>query len=322
VKSVGITGPPGSGKTTLWRAVTGGESKGEIAVVDVPEPRLDVLVEMENSRKRVPIQIQMVDVHAGARSAAAAMGELRKMDALLLVVPSFGGQDAAAALSGYQDDLILADLGPFENRIERARKDAASRHEVPALEKALAHLEAGQPLRTGTWEPEELKAFAAMAPITLKPVVVVFNVDEEGLAADPPAVDLPSFSASAALEAEVGGLGPEESKELLGAYGIEEPVLGKVIDAVYRLLDLITFFTAGDTESRAWEVRRGATAPEAAGVIHSDIQRGFIRAEIIGYEALVAAGSWNNAKAKGVLRLEGKDYKMVEGDVCHFRFAV
>ena len=161
-----------------------------------------------------------------------------------------------------------------------------------------------------------------MAPITLKPVVVVFNVDEEGLAADPPAVDLPSFSASAALEAEVGGLGPEESKELLGAYGIDEPVLGRVIDAVYRLLDLITFFTAGDTESRAWEVRRGATAPEAAGVIHSDIQRGFIRAEIIGYEALVAAGSWNNAKAKGVLRLEGKDYKMVEGDVCHFRFAV
>ena len=153
-----------------------------------------------------------------------------------------------------------------------------------------------------------------MAPITLKPVVVVFNVDEEGLAADPPAVDLPSFSASAALEAEVGGLGPEESKELLGAYGIDEPVLGRVIDAVYRLLDLITFFTAGDTESRAWEVRRGATAPEAAGVIHSDIQRGFIRAEIIGYDALVAAGSWNNAKSKGVLRLEGKDYKMVEGD--------
>lgn len=322
MKSVGITGPPGSGKTTLWRAVTGGETKGEVAVVDVPDPRLDVLVEMESSRKRVPIQIQMVDVHAGARSAAAAMGELRKMDALLLVVPSFGGQDAAAALSGYQDDLILADLGPFENRIERARKDTASRHEVPALEKALAHLEGGKPLRSGKWEPEELKAFSAMAPITLKPVVVVFNVDEEGLAADPPAVDLPSFSASAALEAEVGGLGPDEAKELLGAYGIEEPVLGRVIDVVYRLLDLITFFTAGDTESRAWEVRRGATAPEAAGVIHSDIQRGFIRAEIIGYDALVAAGSWNNAKSKGVLRLEGKEYKMVEGDVCHFRFAV
>ncbi len=322
MKSVGITGPPGSGKSTLWRAVTGGETRGEVAVVDVSDPRLDVLVEMESSRKRVPIQIQMVDVHAGARSAAAAMGELRRMDALVLVVPAFGGQDAAAALNQFQDDLILADLGPFENRIERARKDPASRHEVPALEKALAHLEAGHPLRSGTWEPEELKAFASMAAITLKPVVVVFNVDEEGLAADPPAVDLPSFSASAALEAEVGGLGPGEAKELLGAYGIEEPVLGKVIDAVYRLLDLITFFTAGDTESRAWEVRRGATAPEAAGVIHSDIQRGFIRAEIIGYDALIAAGSWNAAKTKGVLRLEGKDYRMVEGDVCHFRFAV
>lgn len=322
VKSVGITGPPGSGKTTLWRAVTGGDAKGEVAVVDVPDPRLDVLVAMESSRKRVPIQIQMVDVHAGARSAAAAMGELRKMDALVIVVPAFGGQDAAEALANFGDDLILADLGPFENRLERARKDPASRHEVPALDKALAHLEAGRPLREGAWQPEELKAFAPMAPITLKPVVVVFNVDEEGLAAEPPAVDLPSFSASAALEAEVAGLGPEETKELLGAYGIVEPVLGKVIDAVYRLLDLITFFTAGDTESRAWEVRRGATAPEAAGVIHSDIQRGFIRAEIIGFDALVAAGSWNAAKSKGVLRLEGKEYQMVEGDVCHFRFAV
>lgn len=322
MKSVGITGPPGSGKTTLWRAVTGGDTKGEVAVVDVPDPRLDVLVEMESSRKRVPIQIQMVDVHAGARSAAAAMGELRKMDALLVVVPAFGGQDAATALAGYQDDLILADLGPFENRVERARKDAASRHEVPALEKAVAHLESGQPLRTGSWQPEELKAFAPMAAVTLKPLVVVFNVDEEGLAVTPPSIDLPSFSASAALEAEVGGLGPEETKELLGAYGIEEPVLGRVIDAVYRLLDLITFFTTGDTESRAWEVRRGATAPEAAGVIHSDIQRGFIRAEIVGYDDLIAAGSWANAKPLGVFRLEGKDYKMVEGDVCHFRFAV
>ena len=149
----------------------------------------------------------------------------------------------------------------------------------------------------------------------------VLKIDNH-IALNPRLVDLPSFSASAALEAEVGGLGPDEAKELLGAYGIEEPVLGRVIDSVYRLLDLITFFTAGDTESRAWEVRRGATAPEAAGVIPSDIQRGFIRAEIIGYEALVAAGSWNNAKAKGVLRLEGKDYQMVEGDVCHFRFAV
>ena len=188
----------------------------------------------------------------------------------------------------------------------------------------MAHLESGKPLRSRAWEPDELRAFAPMAPLTLKPIVIVRNVDEGGLAgaADAAPADLPSFAVSAALEAEVAGLDPEEAASLLAAYGIDEPALGKVIDAVYRLLDLITFFTAGDDESRAWELRRGASAPEAAGVIHSDIQRGFIRAEIIGYDDLVAAGSWNAAKAKGVLRLEGKDYKMVEGDVCHFRFAV
>src|SRR3989442_92054 len=246
------------------------------------------------------------------------------MDALIAVIPAFEGQDAAKALASLGDDLVLADLGPFENRLPRARKDPASRQEVPALEEGLAHLESGQPLRSRTWDPEELRVFAPMAPVTLKPMTVVFNVDEEGLGAPLPDAGpgLPSFAASAALEAEVAGLRPEEARELLAAYGIAEPVLGRVIDAVYRLLDLITFFTAGDPESRAWEVHRGATAPEAAGVIHSDIQRGFIRAEIIGYDELVAAGSWNAAKAKGVLRLEGKDYKMVEGDVCHFRFAV
>lgn len=326
MKSVGITGPPGSGKTTLWRAVTGGETKGEVAVVDVPDARLGVLAAMEHSKREVPIQIQMVDVHAAARTPAAALGELRTMDALLIVTPGFGGQDAAAELAAYQDELILADLGPVENRRDRARKDASARGEVPTLEAALAHLEAGQPLRSRSWEAEELRVFAPMALLTLKPAVVVRNVDEDGLgaAANVPAGDgeLPSFAVSAALEAEVAGLDAAEAADLLGAYGITEPVLGRVIDAVYRMLDLITFFTAGEPEARAWEVRRGATAPEAAGVIHSDIQRGFIRAEVVGYQDLVAAGSWAAAKPKGVFRLEGKDYKMVEGDVCHFRFAV
>jgi len=324
VKSVGITGPPGGGKTTFWRAVTGGEAKGEVAVVDVPEPRLDVLVEMEHSAKRVPIQIEVVDVHAAARSTAAATAELRTKDALIAVVPAFGGLDPAKALAALGDDLVLADLGPFENRLPRARKDPASRHEVPALEAALAHLEDGQPLRTRSWEPDELRVFAPMAPLTLKPLAVVFNVDEGGLGSTAPGAGpgVASFAASAALEAEVAGLSIEEARELLAAYGIDEPVLGRVIDAVYRLLDLITFFTAGEPESRAWEVHRGATAPEAAGVIHSDIQRGFIRAEIIGFADLVAAGSWNAAKAKGTLRLEGKDYRIAEGDVCHFRFAI
>lgn len=319
MKSVGITGPPGSGKTTLWRAVTGGGAKGEVGVVDVPDPRLDVLVAMENSRKRVPIQIQVADVHAAARSQAAAIAELRTMDALMLVAPAFGGQDPGPEIAAFEEELILADLGPFETRLNRARKDPAGRADVPFLEAAMTHLEGGQPLRAKAWEPEELRAFLGIAPLTLKPAVVVRNVDEGGLEG---AGSETGFAVAAALEAEVTGLDAAEAADLLAAYGVAEPVAGRVVDAVYRLLDLITFLTTGDTESRAWEVRRGATAPEAAGVIHSDIQRGFIRAEIIGYDDLVSAGSWHAAKTKGVLRLEGKEYRMAEGDVCHFRFAV
>ncbi|MGH2718484.1 MAG: DUF933 domain-containing protein [Actinomycetota bacterium] len=336
MKSIGITGPPGSGKSTLWRAIAGGAAggsapgsgarKGELAVVDVPDPRLGVLAAMEHSAKEVPIQIQVVDVHALARTQAGALGELRTMDALLVVLPLFGGQEPgpaeATALASFVDDLILADLGPFENRLTRARKDPAAKAEIPALEAGLAHLEAGTPLRSRAWAADELRVFAPLAPITLKPLLVVRNADEAGLASPPPELGVASFTASAALEAEVAELDPAEAGELLAAYGVTEPVLGRVIDAVYRLLDLISFFTAGEKDSHAWEVRRGATAPEAAGVIHSDIQRGFIRAEIIGYDDLVAAGSWNAAKSSGTLRLEGKEYRMVEGDVCHFRFAV
>ena len=319
MKSVGITGPPGSGKTTLWRAVTGGQAKGDVGVVDVPDPRLAVLSAMEHSKREVPIQIQVVDVHAAARTPAAGLGELRTMDALLVVVPGFADQDAAAHLSGYQDDLVLADMSPVENRLARARKDPAARAEIPALEAALAHLSEGLPMREKAWAGEEHRVFAPMALLTLKPSVVVVNVDEDGLGAAGPEG---SFAVSAALEAEVAGLPRAEAADLLAMYGIGEPVAGRVIDAVYRLLDLITFFTAGEPEARAWEVHRGATAPEAAGVIHSDIQRGFIRAEVVGYEDLVAAGSWAAAKPKGVFRLEGKEYVIAEGDVCHFRFAV
>lgn len=333
MKSIGITGPPGSGKSTLWRAIAGGAEggagsggrKGELAVVDVPDPRLGVLAGMEHSAKEVPIQIQVVDVHALARTQAGALGELRTMDALLLVLPVFGGQEPGsevAALASFTDDLILADLGPFENRLARARKDPAAKPEIPALEAGLDHLSGGSPLRAAVWAPEELRVFAPLAPITLKPLLVVRNADEAALTSAPPDLGTTSFTASAALEAEVAGLDPAEARELLSAYGVAEPVLGRVIDALYRLLDLITFFTAGEKDAHAWEVRRGATAPEAAGVIHSDIQRGFIRAEIIGYDDLVAAGSWNAAKSSGTLRLEGKEYRMAEGDVCHFRFAI
>lgn len=323
MKAVGITGPQGSGKTTLWRAVTGGHTRGEVAAVAVPDDRIDVLVALHASRKRVPVQIELVDVHAAARTDAAAVARLREMDALLCVMPAFGGQDATAELAGLRDRLVMADMGPLETRLVRARKDPAAKHEVPALEAALDHLLEGRFLSERDWEKAERKALANMAPVTLKPLVVVWNVDEEGLTAEPPdAGDLVSFVANAALEAEVADLPPDEAAPLLGAYGVSEPALGKVIRAVYRSLDLLTFFTTGEDETRAWEIARGALAPEAAGAIHSDIQRGFIRAEVVSYDDLVEAGSWDKAKANARLRVEGKDYRMAEGDVVNFRFAV
>lgn len=311
----------------MWRAISGADTKGDVAAVPVPDPRLQTLSELHASRKTVPAQIEVIDIHATAKTPAAAVARLRDVDALVAVLPSFGGQEAAKQLETLTDELLLADMAPVETRLQRARKDPAARKEVPSLEAAMAHLEEGKFMASGTWETTDMSVFSPLALITLKPLIVVFNVDEASLGGggegsggtDGPLV---TFSTSAALEAEVAGMGPDEALELLIAYGVEEPVLGKVIQAVYRSLDLITFFTTGDDESRAWEVRKGATAPEAAGAIHSDLQRGFIRAEVIGYEELVEAGSWDAAKGKGLLRVEGKDYVFREADVTHFRFAV
>lgn len=306
----------------MWRAISGLKPVGDVATVAVPAPRLDKLTELHESRKTVWAQVEVADVHATARTSAAASARLRNMDALLVVIPGFGGQDGGAALGATKDELLLADMGPIENRLAKAKRDPAAKAELPVLHTALDHLNEGSFLSSRQWEKEELGVFSALAPITLKPIILVYNVDEDGLDR---AIDAPGFtsiSVSALLEAEVAGLSNEEAKELLGAYGVEEPVMGRVIQEVYRSLDLITFFTTGDDESRAWEVKRGATAPEAAGAIHTDIQRGFIRAEVISFEDLVAAGHWDKAKAASKIRVEGKDYVFREGDCTHFRFNV
>ncbi|CAN5901848.1 redox-regulated ATPase YchF [soil metagenome] len=322
MKTVGITGPSGAGKTALWKAISGLKAVGDVATVAVPDPRLDKLSELHVSKKTVYAQVEVVDVHANARTAAAANAKLRNMDALLIVVPGFGGQDGAKALAAMKDELLLADMGPIENRLAKAKRDPAAKAELPILNLALEHLNNGEFLSTKDWEKEELAVFSALAPVTFKPMIVVYNVDEDALDATIQAPGFTVITVPALLEAEVAGLGPEESKELLGAYGVSEPVMGRVIQQVYRSLDLITFFTTGEDESRAWELKRGATAPEAAGAIHTDIQRGFIRAEVVSYEELVAAGSWDKAKAAAKIRVEGKDYLFKEGDCTNFRFNV
>jgi ribosome-binding ATPase YchF (GTP1/OBG family) len=187
------------------------------------------------------------------------------------------------------------------------------------MERAKEALDNGTPLHAAGFSAEELKDLNVMSPLTLKPSVVLANAGESGPEGTLPEDAVP---VAGALEAEVAGMSLEEATELLGSYGLEERGIDRVIRAVYAKLDLLTFLTAGEQESRAWELRRGATAPEAAGVIHSDFQRGFIKAEVIAYDDLVAAGGWPQAKAKGLIRQEGKNYVVQEGDVVEFRFAV
>jgi GTP-binding protein YchF len=326
MKDIGIVGLPYSGKSTLFAALTrtgavGGRSN--IAVVDVPDSRLEVLTKMESSKKTVAAKVRFVDVPGGL--TAQGIAEFRQTDALAIVARAFGPDATPSAdVSAVQAELLLADLVSVENGVDRARKRAKAspeaRTEVAALEQAKALLEAERPVIEGDFDGSAQKLLRGFGLLTLKPWIVIANTEEgsDGSGEVPEG----SIAISASLEAEVAGMEADEAAELLEGFGVTDPGLDRVISACYRALDLITFLTTGEDETRAWEVRRGAKAPEAAGVIHTDLQRGFIRAEVVGYEDLVAVGSWDAAKAKGLLRVEGKDYSVAEGDVLNIRFAV
>jgi ribosome-binding ATPase len=368
MKDVGIVGLPQSGKTTLFNALTragapagGAAGKASVAAVPVPDRRVDVLAELERSRKRVFVQARFVDVAGlsaggpaaqgpggpggsslaprstgGSGLAPRALGALREADALAMVLAAWdgGGPDPAEAAAELALELTVADLesvsGGADKAAKKARagvKDAALEAEVLARARDL--LDRGTPLRTVDWEPEEARVLRNFAPLTLKPALAVLNLAETdaaaaaGLAAEAEAkLGLPTAAVAAALEAEAAELPPGDAADLLTGFGIERSGLDQVVGTAWRLLDLLTFLTTGEDETRAWEVRRGATAPEAAGRIHSDLERGFIRAEVIGYDDLVAAGGWDAARSKGLLRTESRSYVVREGDVLHVRFNV
>jgi GTP-binding protein YchF len=327
VKSIGLVGIPFSGKTTLFTALTrmgamGGRANQ--AVVHVPDARLDVLAEMEKSRKVVAAQVRFVDVPGGA--TAHGLAALRETDALCVVLRAFG-PDAhpASELEEVSGELLLADLTIIESALANARKRAKGRgqgaaEEVAVLEAAHAEVASERLLREAGTDEDARKVLRGLSPLTLKPWIVVANL-EEGTQV-PEGLPDQTLGVWAEIEAETAAMPADEAQALLEEFGVAEPGLAKVIAACYRTLDLITFLTTGEDETRAWELRRGATAPEAAGVIHSDLQRGFIRAEVISFDDLVAAGGWDQAKHRGQLRVEGKDYVVREGDVLHVRFAV
>jgi len=325
MKDIGLVGVPFSGKSTLFTALTHAGAKGghaNQAVVPVPDPRVEALAEIERSKRAAHAQVRFIDVPGGT-SSAHGIAQLRETDALCVVIRCFG-PDAkpAAELAEVTADLVLADLAVVEPALEKAEKHSRGKPsgEVGALRRARDALSAETLLRDAGLAQEDLTHLRPFAPLTLKPWVAVANLEE---GADVPS-DLPEGTVGvwAEIEAETAEMDAEEARALLDEFGVHEPGLEKVVHACYRALDLITFLTGGPEEAHAWEVRRGARAPEAAGMVHTDMERGFIRAEVIPFEDLVAAGSMDAAKHKGLVRVEGKDYVVQEGDVLHIRFAV
>lgn len=328
MKDIGLVGARTSGKSTLFTALTRTGAAGgraNQAVVAVPDPRLDVLARLQGSPKTVPAQVRFIDVPGGL--APQALAALRATDALALVLRTFGpAAEPLKELADITTELILADLALLEGALESARRRMKGQRkeggidELIPLEQAHAALSAETLLREAIAGDEDLKALRALSPLTLKPWIVIANLEEGALLPE----DLPDGTVGvwAEIEAETAGMPPQEASELLEEFGVAEPGLDAVVAACYRALDLVTFLTFNETEARAWEVHRGATAPEAAGVIHGDLQRGFIRAEVVAFDDLVRAGGWEAARAGGTMRVEGREYEVREGDVLHVRFAV
>jgi ribosome-binding ATPase YchF (GTP1/OBG family) len=304
--SVGIVGLPGAGKTTLFTALTkaggAGFGKENVGMAQIADDRLERLAALVGARKITPATIRVVDVPG---TGPALLGGLRQVDAILAVADGFSpGADPARDLENLELELLVADRDHVERRLERVEKEAksgdpAKRKEVEELRAVLAHLEGGASLRDWAGElPPELE------PLTTKPLLSVVNGGPEG-------IDLQ-------LEAELAALGDEEAAEFRDGPSALEEVVRRLRD----VLDLITFFTAGEKETRAWTLRRGQTALEAAGSIHSDIARGFIRCETISTGDLLDAGSHAEAARRGTQRLEGKTYVVQDGDVLNIRFNV
>ncbi len=358
----GIVGLPNVGKSTLFNAMTRSSVVASnypfatidpnVGIVPVPDPRLDVLARIFKSKQIVPATTTFIDIAGLVRGASTGEGlgnaflsHIREVDAVAMVVRCFedrniihveGAPDPMRDVEILTTELALADLATTERRLERtrarAKADPKLGEEVTALERIAALLNTGKPARGFAHASREGMLAKELSLLTAKPLLYVANVDEKSNASSSPGVlqlqerarDEGSevIALSAKLEEELSALPPAEAETFAHELGFEARGLDRLILAGYRLLHLMTFLTAGEKETRAWTIVRGTTAPQAAGKIHSDIERGFIRAEIASFDDLQRLGGLNAVKEAGLLRSEGRDYVMQEGDVVNFRFNV
>jgi GTP-binding protein YchF len=352
----GIIGLPLVGKTTLFNLLThagadtsayAGRTKTNIRTAPIPDPRLDFLASLYHPRKFTPATLEIIDVPGLTRGTGAAfLASVREVDALIHVVRAFASEAVVhveGQLNPLRDletinaELLLTDLQLVETRLERI---AASKKikggmqaEQTLLKRCQEILEEEKPLLEAGFTDEEWRVLQHMGFLTTKPMIVVINIDENQLqqghypgeaavTAYTGARGLPVLTLCAELEAEIACLEPEEQQEFLDELGITEPGIDRLARAVYHRLGLISFLTAGEDEVRAWTIKKGTKARAAAGKIHSDIERGFIRAEVVAYTDLEKQGDMNKAREKGLVRLEGKEYIVQDGDIINFRFNV
>ena len=367
---VGIVGLPNVGKSSLFNALTAVGAPSEnypfctvepnVGTVEVPDERLDRIHALSQTRIRVPTVIQFVDIAGLVEGASQGEGlgnkflaNIREVDAIAHVLRCFDDPDVTHVMGGVdpvrdreivETELALADLDAVQRRLEKAEKKAKSGEketirEKAVLEKALAALAEGRPVREIDLPEDERAILNGFQLLTAKPVLYIANVGEDDLPEaenewtrrlrDAVEHDTPGargqeavVTICSALEAELAEMAPEERQLFLGELGLKETGLARLIRAAYELLGLATFFTTGDKESRAWTVRAESTAAQAAGTIHSDFERGFIRAETVHFGEFERIGSWKAARDAGLLRSEGRDYAVVDGDIMLFRFNV